>query len=186
MRILLPKTHIDLSARPWAKMPLVFLAGPARGGGDWQARMCAELEVVLGEDFIAAIPCRWGEEHALSEFFIRGKKESVFLRQLDWERYYIEQAARRAPQGCLLFWLGCQKSPRPPQDGPYAQDTYGELGAWRIERKYRSDTRLVVGAEKGFYGLSQIKRNFRADVRGLTIYRTMKRVAQEVELFVEP
>lgn len=64
-------------------------------------------------------------------------------------------------KGCLLFWLPCESKENPRNDGePYARDTYGELGEWRGRLMYAGQQRVVVGVEPGFYGLSQIERNF--------------------------
>jgi hypothetical protein len=142
--------------------------------------MCEELYHYRPECFIA-VPCRWGDDHPLAPNFFPAKPESGgrFPRQRDWEQYYMYVAGqvRRSneSQGCLVFWLPLQREPRPAEDGPYGQDTYGELGAWRIEMKYRPKSRLVIGAEKGYYGIDVYQRNISADVGyNFPIYSTME------------
>ena len=63
--------------------------------------------------------------------------------------------------GCLIFWLPCESKIYPRTGGePYAMDTRGELGEWRGRLMNDPDLRIVIGAEPGFPGLSQISRNF--------------------------
>jgi hypothetical protein len=115
---------------------------------------------------------------------MRGE-ENRFERQTDWERHYLEQAAEKWPAGCIIFWLAEQKEPR--QDGgPYARDTYGEIGEWRGRMMRAPHLRVVVGAEKEFPGLSQIKRNFELALPDLKIYDTMEEVVERAAFFAEP
>lgn len=160
MIILTPKRYLNLDE--YLDQPLYFLAGPVRGGGDWQRYMAEWIER-YDSDAIIVVPTRWDDTHPLARHF-GGEDTGYFERQLDFERYYIEQAALEHPRGCLLFWLGEQKAPRPAEDGPYAQDTYGELGRWSVHKHYQPHLRLVIGAEPKFPGLDVIKRNVRKDV----------------------
>lgn len=155
VRILLPKTKSVIAPHPCD--PLFFLAGPVRGGDDWQYQACIKIQRHLSQ-FYAALPCRYEETHPLMQYRMGGNTD-FFDRQLTWERYYLERASE---EGCIIFWLP-EESKLNPREGnePYAMDTRGELGEWRGHRKYRPNVRLVVGAEKGFPGLSQIERNFR-------------------------
>lgn len=155
MRVILPKVlGSDL------KGPLFFLMGPIRGGDDWQYECALELDMQMREEFSVAIPCRYGEDHPL--YAHRALGEEQFSRQLPWERYYLNQAANMAPQGCIIVWLPRESktSPRSRGDGPYAQDTYGELGEWRGRIMRGERVRLVIGAHPDFPGLDVIKRNF--------------------------
>jgi hypothetical protein len=168
MKILLPKRLYRIDPMYG---PVFFLAGPVRGGGDWQARACREIQARLPQ-FYAALPCRYEVDHDLVPY-CEQKWTAEFPRQLSWEREYLEIAAKR---GCIVFWLPCQSlaDPRPTADGPYGQDTYGELGEWRGRMMHDPRIRLVVGAEPGFPGLSQIKRNFRQALGILfPIYETL-------------
>jgi hypothetical protein len=79
--------------------------------------------------------------------------------------------------GCLVFWLPAesQTNPRPEDAGPYAQDTYGELGMWRTLASQNRNYGFVVGAEKGFPGLDIIKANLDADFdRRFTVYDSLE------------
>jgi hypothetical protein len=175
MRIILPKTYhsVDLTYGP-----LFFLAGPVRGGGDWQAECCAEISKHF-TNFYAVLPCPYEMSHPLQAFKVAGK-QNFFDRQLPWERYYLGLAATH---GCLLFWLPAESKINPRLDGPYAQDTYGELGEWRGRLMYEPTLRIVIGAEPNFPGLSQIQRNFnQATGTDFPIYNTLeKTVAMAVE-----
>lgn len=132
--------------------------GPIRGGGDWQRRACEILQSNLTEEFFVATPCRWGPEHPLYHDNAGGHE--TFSRQLPWERYYLDLAARNSPRGCVICWLPEESKTDPRKDGPYARDTYGELGEFRGRMMCDKKARFVLGAEPGFPGLDVIVRNF--------------------------
>jgi hypothetical protein len=162
-------------------MPLFFLAGPVRGGGDWQLAMSLALEELckgVGGCFIAS-PDRYEPTHPLWKYRADGM-ETRFPRQLNWERYYIERAAKYYNPGCLVFWLGCESKEKPhPGPEPYAMDTRGELGEWRGRMMHDKSISLVIGAEEGFFGLSQIQRNFsQALGYEFPIYPTIEKTAE--------
>lgn len=167
MRIILPKTQTTVS-RTYG--PIFFLAGPVRGGGDWQTACCHEIGRHTPH-FYAAIPSRYAPAHELMKSRWPGI-EDHFDRQLTWERYYLDMAAM---SGCIIFWLPCEDK-RVPRGGdePYAMDTRGELGEWRGRLMSNSGLRVVIGAESGFPGLSQIQRNFNFATRTeFPIYPTL-------------
>jgi hypothetical protein len=153
MKILLPKTLYTIDP---SYGPLFFLAGPIRGGGDWQATAVEEIGKCLSK-FYAVLPCRYEDTHPLMQMRLSGD-EGYFARQLTWERHYLSLAA---VLGCIIFWLPCEGREHPRIGGePYAMDTRGELGEWRGALMHGPSLRVVVGAERNFPGLSQIERNF--------------------------
>lgn len=153
MKIVLPKTLCEIDPNYG---PLFFLAGPVRGGDDWQTKCCEEIRKHVPH-FYSAIPCRYSETHSLIPFRMTGN-EDHFDRQLTWERHYLDIAATK---GCIIFWLPCESTTNPRKgNDPYAMDTRGELGEWRGRMMHDSNLRVVIGAEPGFPGLSQIRRNF--------------------------
>lgn len=176
MQILVPKTSIVYRGN---SIPLFFLAGPIRGGGDWQHIMCLELAKRIPECVIVC-PAPWDNTHPLASDFILENEAGAeeFRRQLDWERHYLEAAGNEAWFGCIVFWLPCESKTQPhggPE--PYAMDTRGELGEWRW-RMNSECARVVVGGEAGFHGLSQIERNFKAALSGeFTLYNTLEQTA---------
>ncbi|WKZ29258.1 MAG: hypothetical protein QY323_00845 [Patescibacteria group bacterium] len=169
MRLILPNVLVEIDP---AYGPLLFLAGPIRGGGDWQKKCCEFLQWHYDRPFYAIVPCRWGATHPLHGFAAEGKSDA-FERQLSWERHYLNLAAKK---GCLLFWLPCESATEPhPGPEPYAMDTRGELGEWRGRMMHDPALRVVVGAESGFHGLSQIQRNFNEALRcQFPIHATMQ------------
>lgn len=174
MQILVPKRRISAEKLS----PMFFLAGPIRGGGDWQHKMCLELQNQLWTaEFVIACPCRWTDAHPLAPNFV-ADPEGRFLYQLDWEREYLEVAGSRPGFGCVVFWLCCESTESPhPGPEPYAMDTRGELGEWRWRMK-TENARVVVGAEPEFLGLSQIRRNFTAALGyDFPIYSSMEETA---------
>lgn len=162
MQLLLPKTYVPVNEGDYADIPFYFLAGPVRGGGDWQAEMIEILTALHdGEDFVVVNPCRYPSSHPLYMHRIEGD-EDTFERQTDWERHYLGKIADPFfTRGCVIFWLACESKDEPrEEDGPYARETYGELGEWRGRLMHDRTLRVVIGAEEGFPGLSQIRRNY--------------------------
>lgn len=159
VKILIPKGYYELTPEDG---PVFFLAGPVRGGDDWQKKVVEQLSSKL-EKCVVAIPYYFATDlhFPLQESATHGT-EGKFDRQLQWERYYLEEAAKK---GCVIFWLPEESkiNPRPQDAGPYATDTRGELGRWSVEQKYNPKYNVVVGAEENFISLSQIKRNWTAD-----------------------
>jgi hypothetical protein len=185
VQVLLPKDGVLLDLQKDER--LYFLAGPIRGAkggyGAWQSKA---IELLAKEDpgCIVACPCRWGPENRWydyrmipqTKFEDPSKPLMPFASQTLWERHYLEMASY---YGCIIFWLPTESKthPRLKKDGPYAQDTYGELGRWSIKSAYPEHfsfqkapgkprrVNLVVGGEPKFPGLSTIKKNYSADHR---------------------
>lgn len=158
MHLILPKNRPVLEK--YRNLPMFFLAGPIQGGGDWHYDMAAFLRNSVGECVIVN-PSRYAPEHPHFRHRIEGPAE--FERQTDWERHYLQLAASEWPGGgSIIFWLPCESREQPRTDGlPYAMDTRGELGEWRGRLMHNPRLRVVIGAEAGFPGLSQIERNFK-------------------------
>ncbi len=160
MKIILPKTFVDVDANPaW---PIFFLAGPVRGGDDWQQECCKEIELRMpGLEFYVAIPYYHQilpTDHPLAKIRTKGD-EGYFERQLNWERYYMDLASKR---GCLMFWLPAESTRNPrTSGGPYATDTRGEIGEWRGRLMGNPELHVSVGCEEAFVSSSQIVRNFK-------------------------
>lgn len=185
MKILVPNRWMSVGdiANESMTRPLFFLAGPVRGGGDWQHQMCLLLEKRKHvENCVIVCPCRWGEEHPLASRFVQGP-DNVFARQLNWERHYLELAGLHRKPGCIVFWLGCESKEAPhPGPEPYGMDTRGELGEWRWRMK-TENARVVIGADADFFGLSQIQRNFsQALGYDFPIYQTLGETAKAASM----
>ncbi|HEX5774337.1 MAG TPA: hypothetical protein VFY28_00025 [Candidatus Paceibacterota bacterium] len=158
MAVILRKTLVDWTR---ATGPAFMLVGPVRGAQDWQHDCYRMLESELNGKFMAYIPRRYDETHPLFALQASGDPNG-FPRQTDAERYYISQAGSGLYGGCVIAWLPCEdpENPRPKEEGPYAQDTYGELGEIRGRMMHNPLFRFVLGAEKGFPGLDVMTRNF--------------------------
>lgn len=175
MRMLLPKEGL-VCTREMLSLPLFFLAGPVLGGGDWQAKMARLLEKQFGPCIIVN-PCRYTSDHPLYERKLNGLPDH-YPNQTLWERHYMEQAAEKWPNGCLIFWLATESQESPRTDGkPYAMDTRGEIGEWRGRFMHNNRLRVVLGGDEHFPGLRTIERN-NHEVSGefLFVERDMKRV----------
>ncbi len=153
MPIYLPKEIIQLT--PTISSPLLFLAGPIRGGGDWQSRM-AELALSKEPSAHIACPSRWNSDHRLVRHFHQ-PFTTAENRQLVWERHYLRQAGiEPGIPGCIIFWLGLESTTQPhPGPEPYAMDTRREIGKFTAYAEMMN-VRMVIGGERGFHGLDVI------------------------------
>ncbi len=171
MKVIFPKTLATLIPHD----PVFFLAGPVRGGDDWQLKLCKEIRrQICEQDFYAVIPYYHNDmpaDHELFAFKVSGD-ENHFGRQLPWERHYLNIASK---SGAVIFWLPAESKKNPRQGGGYATDTRGEIGEWRGRMMYDPSLKVVVGGEPGFPDISQIERNFRHAISSdFPIYRTIK------------
>ncbi len=150
--IIVPKVIVPVDL----DQPLIFLAGPIRGGGDWQ---CSMANQIIDHDASVQIACpsRWDAAHPLSHYFHHPFTEAP-NRQLHWERHYLKLASMHEEQlGCVLFWLGLESKEDPhPGPEPYAMDTRREIGKFTVYLELKQ-ARVVVGGHPDFYGLSVIK-----------------------------
>jgi len=177
MTIYVPKRIVPLT--PTAESPLLFLAGPIRGGGDWQADMA---EVIMKQDPSSLITCpsRWGKEHRLASYFYKPFSKAS-NRQLVWERHYLEQAGLELDvNGCVIFWLGLESVESPhPGPAPYAMDTRREIGKFTAYAEM-TDARLVIGGNPSFYGLDVILFELEKAIgKSFPFYETMGEVAEQ-------
>lgn len=176
MPIYIPKQIVPLS--PTLESPLLFLAGPIRGGGDWQADMA---ETILNREPSALITCpsRWDSEHRLATHFYQPFSKAD-NRQLVWERHYLKQAGLESGvPGCIIFWLSLESSNHPhPGPEPFAMDTRREIGKFTAFAEMM-DVRMVAGGNRGFHGLDVILFELsEAFGKPFPFYETMEEVAE--------
>lgn len=173
MKIILPNKWFELKDHVIGNLPVYFLAGPIRGGGDWQSRMCDVLARESPTDFVVACPRRLHQEktpHRLAEHFVFDAVQDDFPRQLAWEQYYLAMAGLHALKGCIIFWLGVESADDPhPGPEPYAMDTRRETGKWQMKMQYEGAS-VIWGANEHYYGLSQIQRDFEYEHGRPTIF----------------
>lgn len=177
MTIYVPKKIVPLT--PTIQRPLFFLAGPIRGGGDWQAQM-AECIMVKESYAYIACPSRWDNTHRLAQHFHQPFSQAD-NRQLEWERHYLAQAGTKTDvPGCVIFWLGLESVIHPhPGPEPYAMDTRRELGKFTAYAEMMG-VRMVVGGDRGFYGLDVILFELsQAYGKPFPFYETMDEVVRQ-------
>lgn len=140
---------------PTVESPLFFLAGPIRGGGDWQSYM-SERIMSRESSALIACPSRWDGKHRLAHHFYQPYSQAD-NRQIVWERHYLRQAGLEPDvPGCVIFWLGLESATHPnPGPEPYAMDTRREIGKFTAFAEMM-DVRMVVGGDRNFYGLDVI------------------------------
>lgn len=176
MQIIVPKRYPALT--PYDV--LVFLIGPVIGGGDWQAKFITSFEEVrkkiwthsFTEMFLPRIkfvvPCRWGSDHSLAEYFVTAygtvpeSAPYIVQRQTRWEREFLGKVLDGNDEGlvvCGLF-LEDKNKPKPKEEGPYARDTYGELGEWTTVAYFKNATNFIIGYSEQFSGIGVRMANF--------------------------
>lgn len=175
MPIYIPKQIVTLS--PTHKSPLLFLAGPIRGGGDWQTTMAEEILLQENSTHIAC-PVRWGASHRLAQYFHLPFSEAK-NRALVWERHYLEQAGlEKNVLGCVIFWLPREHFfRRHPGPQPYAMNTRRKIGKFIAYSEMNKNVRLVMGGDRAFHGLDEILFEFtEAFGKPLVFHKTIKDV----------
>lgn len=169
IKLVLPKSRVLIGLND----QVFFLGGPIHGGGDWQRAAIRRLTQKASDAYVVC-PCRYQPNDPLCSLLAREESENDWMKggmpsfhsQTLWERHYLSLAGlRHRGRGCVVFWLPEEDAgnPRSAQEGPYARDTRGELGEWRVYMAhYRA--RVAIGAEPRFPGLSVIEKNYRAMV----------------------
>lgn len=148
MNIILPNIQADLEDK--RHLPLFFLAGPCTGCWEWQPVLAGFLNGHYGGECIIAIPRRFPKNHPLQKLQLQGRN-TVFRRQLEWERYYIKLAAQEWDRGAVVFWGEEENSKSPRSDGqPFAKDSHNELSEWRGQMLWNRGLRFAFGANPNF------------------------------------
>lgn len=170
MKLILPKDLVPVEPED----VVFFLAGPIKGGGDWQQQAACLIYNAMPEAYIAC-PTRYQPDHPLYRFRLPAAIIAI-SHQTIWERHYLALASK---QGCIVFWLPEEDplNPRPAGSGPYARDTYGELGEWRA-RIFFENARVVIGAQVSFPGLLVVQRNFQIMIGNFHIHETLEATIQ--------
>lgn len=180
MPIYVPRKIVPLT--PTIDTPLFFLAGPIRGGGDWQSSM-AEHIMLREPSALIACPSRWDSTHRLAHYLHQPFSQAR-NRQVVWERHYLKQAGLEPKvPGCVIFFL-CLESVQDPHPGPepYAMDTRREIGKFTAYAEMMG-VRMVLGGDRGFFGLDVILFELsKAIGRRFPFYETMPEVADHAML----
>ena len=139
--------------------PLIFLAGPIQGAGDWHSEAIKIIHSLRPDIYIAS-PKR--VKRTSGDF-----SKDMFNEQVDWETRYLKKAAMR---GAILFWLAneelhdCSRA--------YAQTTRFELAEWKARYEIYG-IHITIGIEEGFPGARYIRRRFEQDCRKITIHSNL-------------
>lgn len=133
--------------------PLIFLAGPIRGGLNWQARA---QEYLMGKTPAAiANPLRPDlTKEQCRQLHIPWERYSKEA-QVDWEIEHMRYAFKN---GCLMFWLAAES--KHDCTYPFAQSTRFELGFF-IGKAVGNTARLVIGIDPSFPGREYIEHTIR-------------------------
>jgi hypothetical protein len=147
-----PVDYIPETAR---EIPVIFLAGPIQGTGDWQSE-ARKLIHARRPEVIVASPRRT---------YLPG--EFDYGKQVDWETHHLRRAAQN---GAILFWLAREEEHVPSR--AYAQTSRFELAEWKM-RHERDGVKIVIGIEKGFSGERYIRRRFSQDCPEVPLLETL-------------
>lgn len=142
--------------QPLNGLPVIFLAGPIQGAKDWQGDAINILKANLQRDCIIASPRRYDDTWQFQ-----------FEQQVDWESFYLQQAAWT---GVVLFWLA--KEHEHACERAYAQTTRFELGEWLV----KTSDNLVIGIEAGFPGAKYIEHRLKTSytAKNIQVQRTLE------------
>ena len=151
-RLYIPPQYIPEGA---SNTPVIFLAGPIQGTGNWQSEARKMLHTKR-PDVIVASPRR---------VYLPGEFE--YGKQVDWETYHLRRAAEN---GAILFWLAREEEHIASR--AYAQTSRFELAEWKM-RHEQEGVKLVIGIEKGFSGEKYIRRRFSQDCPEVPILETL-------------
>ncbi len=145
--------------------PLIFLAGPVRGGGKWQEKAVVYIRAYDISINIAS-PYRMSD--------LRKKLDDEEHKiQTRWESYHLRRAAE---EGAILFWLAREREHDCKR--AYAQTTRFELGEWKVYHDFLKAP-LVVGIEKGFTGERYVRERF-AKSPEVPIVRSLEDACEKV------
>src|SRR5215475_9004104 len=111
-RVYVPVDYLPETA---SATPVIFLAGPIQGAGDWQAE-ASTIILARRPGVVIASPRR---------AYLPG--EFDYGKQVDWETHHLRRAAKN---GVILFWLAREVEPVPAR--AYAQTSRFELGEWKM------------------------------------------------------
>jgi hypothetical protein len=164
-RLYVPPHYVPETAR---ETPVLFLAGPIQGTGDWQLQARKMLHT-RRPDVIVASPRR---------VYLPG--EFDYGKQVDWETYHLRRAAEN---GALLFWLAREEEHIPSR--AYAQTSRFELAEWKM-RHEQEGVKLVIGIEKGFSGEKYIRRRFSQDCPEVAILETLLETCEKALEVITP
>jgi len=148
----LPPDYIPETAR---NTPVLFLAGPIQGAGDWQSE-ARKIIHASRPDLLIASPRR---------AYLPG--EFDYGKQVDWETYHLRRAAEN---GAILFWLAREAEHVPSR--AYAQTSRFELAEWKV-RHEQHNIKIVLGIEEGFSGATYICRRFSQDCPEVPLLATL-------------
>lgn len=163
MHIYLPRKIVPIH-REKHDSPFFFLAGPVRGGGDWQQEFSLKLNKAR-TDCSVALPMIRKDLGQLKEHVAQDNFRHTPNRQLDWETEYLLEAGLGKKPGCVVFWLEKESETEPhPGPEPYSMDTRGELGEWRTRLELQN-ARVVFGGNPEWHGFSQVERNIQRQIK---------------------
>jgi Nucleoside 2-deoxyribosyltransferase like len=153
---------VDYIPEAASKTPVIFLAGPIQGTGDWQSE-ASRLIHARSPGVIVASPRR---------AYLPG--EFDYGKQVDWETHHLHRAAQN---GAILFWLAREEEHLPSR--AYAQTSRFELAEWKL-RHERDGVKIVIGIEEGFSGERYIRRRFSQDCPEVPILTTLLETCERV------
>lgn len=171
MQIVLLNQYSAITPRT---LPL-YLDGPVEGGGEWQA--------VFMKHFISTavnswpdsfrerifphvtffVPCLWGNDHELKEYFIKNpvifeanKDQDSSREFLRWDLHQKDVAQNN--NGLVLYGLFPENKENPRSDDlPYAFEQLLFLNLFVfLARDEEKESCLVVGKHQDFPGIDQI------------------------------
>lgn len=151
--LVLPRTEVSLGKRKF-----FYLAGPVRGGGNWQKGAIAFLRKLFPEAYFG-FPCGFRKIKHFQRSAVKGEQDQL-LNDAGWRRAQMGEAALH---GCLIFWLGPQDKSEEEDFSkvPYGWRASREEAEWAFRLFYNRKLRIVIGVHHSFPGHDEIVENLR-------------------------
>jgi calcineurin-like phosphoesterase family protein len=133
---------------------VIFLMGPIQGATEWHESLIGKLEKEFEnseKNIIVASPKR-----------LEKTKDFKYAEQVDWESYYLEEAAKN---GIIFCWLANEKEKI--EGRTYAQTSRFEIGEWWVKS---NGSNIIIGADSKFDGIKYIDYKFKQNHPDFKLY----------------
>ena len=139
--------------------------GPIQGATEWHESLIRKLEKEFEnseKNIIVASPKR-----------LEKTKDFKYSEQVDWESYYLEEAAKN---GIIFCWLANEKEKI--EGRTYAQTSRFEIGEWWVKS---NGSNIIIGADSKFDGIKYIDYKFKQNYPDFKLYDNLDDMIKKVK-----
>ena len=145
---------------------IIFLAGPIQGSYEWHEKVIKLInEELKNKDIKYKIASPKANEKP---------KNFDYDKQVDWESYYLNAAAKN---GVILFWLANEKEHDPKR--AYAQTTRFEIAEWKTKQLHDKNINIIVGFDSNFPGDKYIRKRISEENPSIKIIDDLEKLVKE-------